>query len=117
MKAKVEIIKLIQSKKYVEAENLINSSQKEDQLDNELIFLQGIIKANQKKYMEAKNLFKKFLQSSNDHFDGNFNLAGCYHEMGDLENSKSILDELMKSSQSDKIKNNAKALLDKFSEK
>ena len=44
--------------KYVEAENLINSSQKEDQLDNELIFLQGIIKANQKKYMEAKNLFK-----------------------------------------------------------
>ena len=85
MKIKVEIIKLIQSKKYVEAENLINSTQKEDQLDNELIFLQGIIKANQKKYMEAKNLFKKFIQFSNDHFDGNFNLAGCYHEMGDLE--------------------------------
>ena len=37
--------------------------------------------------------------------------------MGDLENSKSILDDLMQSSQSDKIKNNAKALLDKFSEK
>ena len=40
-----------------------------------------------------------------------------YFEMGDLENSKSILDDLIKSSQSDKIKNNAKALLDKFSEK
>ena len=87
MKEKIEIIKLIQTKKYVEAENLINSIIKNGQIDNELIFLQGIIKANQKKYIEAKNLLEKFLQNSSDHFDGNFNLAGCYHEMGDLENA------------------------------
>jgi len=87
MKKKIEIINLIQTKKYVEAENLINSIIKNGQIDNELIFLQGIIKANQKKYIEAKNLLKKFLQNSSDHFDGNFNLAGCYHEMGDLENA------------------------------
>ena len=87
MKEKIEIIKLMQTKKYVEAENLINSIIKNGQIDNELIFLQGIIKANQKKYIEAKNLLEKFLQNSSDHFDGNFNLAGCYHEMGDLENA------------------------------
>lgn len=87
MKKKIEIINLIQTEKYVEAENLINSIIKNGQIDNELIFLQGIIKANQKKYIEAKNLLKKFLQNSSDHFDGNFNLAGCYHEMGDLENA------------------------------
>jgi len=87
MKEKIEIIKLIQTKKYVEAENLINSIIKNGQIDNELIFLQGIIKANQKKYIKAKNLLEKFLQNSSDHFDGNFNLAGCYHEMGDLENA------------------------------
>lgn len=87
MKEKIEIIKLIRTKKYVEAENLINSIIKNGQIDNELIFLQGIIKANQKKYIEAKNLLKKFLQNESDHFDGNFNLAGCYHEMGDLENA------------------------------
>lgn len=87
MKEKIEIIKLIRTKKYVEAENLINSIIKNGQIDNELIFLQGIIKANQKKYIEAKNLLEKFLQNESDHFDGNFNLAGCYHEMGDLENA------------------------------
>ena len=87
MKKKIEIINLIQTKKYVEAENLINSIIKNGQIDNELIFLQGIIKANQKKYIEAKNHLKKFLKNSSDHFDGNFNLAGCYHEMGDLENA------------------------------
>lgn len=87
MKEKIEIIKLIRTKKYVEAENLINLIIKNGQIDNELIFLQGIIKANQKKYIEAKNLLEKFLQNESDHFDGNFNLAGCYHEMGDLENA------------------------------
>ena len=87
MKQKIEIIKLIQKKKYLDAENLINSIKKNSQIDNELIFLQGIIKANQKNYIEAKNLFEKFLQNSSDHFDGNFNLAGCYHEMGGLENA------------------------------
>jgi len=87
MKEKIEIIKLIQTEKYVEAENLINSIIKNGKINNELIFLQGIIKANQKKYIEAKNLLEKFLQNSSDHFDGNFNLAGCYHEMGDLENA------------------------------
>lgn len=87
MKEKIEIIKLIRTKKYVEAENLINLIIKNGQIDNELIFLQGIIKANQKKYIEAKNLLEKFLQNESDHFDGNFNLAGCYHEMGYLENA------------------------------
>ena len=38
MRTKVEIIRLIQTKKYAEAENLINSSQKELRLDDELIF-------------------------------------------------------------------------------
>ena len=87
MKKKMQIIKLIQTKKYAEAENLINEILKKGHIDNELFFLSGVIKANQKKYLEAKSLLEKFLQKSNEHFDGNLNLAGCYHEMGDLENA------------------------------
>jgi tetratricopeptide (TPR) repeat protein len=87
MKEKIQIIELIRTKKYTEAENLINVTLKKGHIDHELFFLSGIIKANQKKYIEAKDLLEKFLQNSNDHFDGNLNLAGCYHEMGDLENA------------------------------
>ena len=87
MKEKKQIINLIQTKKYAEAESLINLLIKDGHVDHELSFLSGVIKANQKKYIEAKSLFKKFLQNSDEHFDGNLNLAGCYHEMGDLENA------------------------------
>ena len=59
----------------------------------------------------------KGLSITNNQEEQQLDLAVTYFEMGDLENSKSILDDLIKSSQSDKIKNNAKALLDKFSEK
>ena len=48
-----------------------------------------IIKANQKRFIEAAKLFEKFLAHTKDHFDGNLNLAGCYHEMGEFE--KAIL--------------------------
>ena len=34
--------------------------------------------------------------------------------MGDLENSKSILDEIIRSSDNDKLKQDAQNLLDKF---
>jgi FimV-like protein len=59
----------------------------------------------------------KGLSITNNEEEQQLDLAVTYFEMGDLENSKSILDELMKSTQSDKIKNDAKTLLDKFSEK
>jgi FimV-like protein len=59
----------------------------------------------------------KGLSITNNEEEQQLDLAVTYFEMGDLENSKSILDDLIKSSQSDKIKNDAKALLDKFSEK
>jgi tetratricopeptide (TPR) repeat protein len=85
MRTNEKIIKLIQEKKYIEAEKIINSLKGEIIKNKELLFLQGIIKANQKKFIEAKNLFEKFLQNSNEHFNGNLNLAGCYHEIGDLE--------------------------------
>ena len=41
-------------------------------------------------------------------------LAITYFEMGDLENSKSILDEIIRSSDNDKLKQDAQNLLDKF---
>ncbi|NCX33825.1 MAG: hypothetical protein EBX23_00360 [Proteobacteria bacterium] len=41
-------------------------------------------------------------------------LAVTYFEMGDLENSKSILDEIIRSSDNDKLKQDAQNLLDKF---
>jgi FimV-like protein len=59
----------------------------------------------------------KGLSITNNEEEQQLDLAVTYFEMGDLENSKSILDELMKSTQSDKIRNEAKTLLDKFSEK
>jgi len=59
----------------------------------------------------------KGLSITNNEEEQQLDLAVTYFEMGDLENSKSILDELIKSTQSDKIKNEAKTLLDKFSEK
>lgn len=59
----------------------------------------------------------KGLSITNNEEEQQLDLAVTYFEMGDLENSKSILDELIKSTQSDKIKNDAKTLLDKFSEK
>ena len=87
MKEKNQIIKLIQEKQYLDAENVIKSLRIENREDNELNFLCGIIKANQKKYVEAKDLFEKFIIKANDHYDGNLNLAGCYHEIGDLDNA------------------------------
>lgn len=87
MKEKIQIIELIRTKKYADAEDLVNLLLKKGHIDHELFFLSGVIKANQKKYIEAKNLLEKFLQKSNEHFDGNLNLAGCYHEMGDFENA------------------------------
>ena len=59
----------------------------------------------------------KGLSIKNNEEEQQLDLAVTYFEMGDLENSKSILDDLIKSTESDTIKNNAKALLDKFSEK
>ena len=59
----------------------------------------------------------KGLSITNNEEEQQLDLAVTYFEMGDLENSKSILDELMKSTHSDKIKNDAKTFLDKFSEK
>ena len=64
MKEKAKIKKLIQEKKYFEAENLINSVINKIPKDNEFNFLHGIIKANQKKYIQTKNLFEKFLTDS-----------------------------------------------------
>jgi FimV-like protein len=59
----------------------------------------------------------KGLSIQNNEEEQQLDLAVTYFEMGDLKNSKSILDNLIKSTESDKIKNNAQALLDRFSEK
>ena len=89
MKQIKKIIDLICQKNFFEAEDLIKTSLKKDQNNQDLIFLGGIIKANQKRFIEAAKLFEKFLAHTKDHFDGNLNLAGCYHEMGEFE--KAIL--------------------------
>ena len=78
MKEKIQIIELIRTKKYADAEDLVNLLLKKGHIDHELFFLSGVIKANQKKYIEAKNLLEKFLQKSNEHFDGNLNLVASF---------------------------------------
>lgn len=59
----------------------------------------------------------KGLSIKNNEEEQQFDLAVTYFEMGDFKNSKSILEDLIKSTDSEGIKNNAQALLDKFSEK
>lgn len=56
----------------------------------------------------------KGLSIENNKDEQQLDLAVTYFEMGDLENSKSILDEIIRSSDNDKIKQDAQNLLDKF---
>ena len=56
----------------------------------------------------------KGLSIENNKDEQQLDLAVTYFEMGDLENSKSILDEIIRSSDNDKLKQDAQNLLDKF---
>ena len=56
----------------------------------------------------------KDLSIENNKDEQQLDLAVTYFEMGDLENSKSILDEIIRSSDNDKLKQDAQNLLDKF---
>lgn len=56
----------------------------------------------------------KGLSIENNKDEQHLDLAVTYFEMGDLENSKSILDEIIRSSDNDKLKQDAQNLLDKF---
>lgn len=89
MKQIQRVVDLISQKKFFEADDLTKILLNKDQNNQDLIFLSGVIKANQKKFTEAAKLFEKFLAHTKDHFDGNLNLAGCYHELGKFE--KAIL--------------------------
>ncbi len=59
----------------------------------------------------------KGLSIQNNEEEQQLDLAVTYFEMGDFNNSKSILEDLIKTTKNDKIKNSAQDLLDKFSEK
>ena len=56
----------------------------------------------------------KGLSIENNKDEQQLDLAVTYFEMGDLENSKSILDQIIRSSDNDKLKQDAQNLLDKF---
>ena len=56
----------------------------------------------------------KGLSIENNKDEQQLDLAVTYFEMGDLENSKCILDEIIRSSDNDKLKQDAQNLLDKF---
>ena len=56
----------------------------------------------------------KGLSIENNKDEQQLDLAVTYFEMGDLENSKSILDEIIRSSDNDKLKQDAQNLLNKF---
>ena len=56
----------------------------------------------------------KGLSIENNKDEQQLDLAVTYFEMGDLKNSKSILDEIIRSSDNDKLKQDAQNLLDKF---
>lgn len=56
----------------------------------------------------------KGLSIENNKDEQQLDLAVTYFEMGDLENSKTILDEIIRSSDNDKLKQDAQNLLDKF---
>ena len=56
------------------------------------------------------------LSIQNNQDEQQLDLAITYNEMGDFKNAKTILENLIKSTDSDALKNTAQSLLDKISE-
>ena len=73
-----KILDLLKSNQLTKAKQLIESLLKSEKKNFNYVFYYGLILANEKKYREAITFFKKVLVVDKNHYDSNFNIAGCY---------------------------------------
>ena len=73
-----EILNLLKNNNFNEAKELIETLLKSDSNNLTYIFYYGLILANDKRYKEAIPFFDKVLLADKNHYDSNFNIAGCY---------------------------------------
>ena len=73
-----EILNLLKNNEFNAAKELIEALLKSEKENLTYTFYYGLILANERKYSEAISYFEKVLSVDKNHFDSNFNIAGCY---------------------------------------
>ena len=73
-----EILNLLKSNNFNKAKELIENLLKSERENLTYIFYYGLILANDRRYKEAIPFFEKVLLADQNHYDSNFNIAGCY---------------------------------------
>ena len=73
-----EILNLLKNNKFIKAKELIENLLKSEKENLTYKFYYGLILANDRRYKEAIPFFEKVLFADRNHYDSNFNLAGCY---------------------------------------
>ena len=73
-----EILNLLKNNEFKKAKELIESLLKTERENLTYIFYYGLILANNRRYKEAIPFFERVLLSDKNHYDSNFNMAGCY---------------------------------------
>ena len=73
-----KILDLLKSNQLTKAKQFIENLLKSEKENITYIFYYGLILANERKYRNAINFFEKALAADKDHYDSNFNIAGCY---------------------------------------
>ncbi len=73
-----EILNLLKNNKFIEAKQLVENLLKTETENLTYKFYYGLILANDRKYKEAIPFFEEVLLADRNHYDSNFNIAGCY---------------------------------------
>ncbi len=76
-----KILNLLKINKLTEAKQLIENLLKSENNNLTYIFYYGLMLANEKKYNEAITFFNRVLAFDKNHYDSNFNIAGCYQSL------------------------------------
>lgn len=73
-----KILDLLKSNQLTKAKQFIENLLKSEKENITYVFYYGLILANERKYRDAINFFEKALAADKNHYDSNFNIAGCY---------------------------------------
>ena len=86
-KSKVEIINLINSNKFNEAEKDLKTLLGLDPNNPDYNFFYGLVLAQKKNFAEAIIFFQKVRDEKEYRYDSNFNTANCYQALGKSQNA------------------------------
>ena len=73
-----EILNLLKNNKFIKAKELIEKLLNSERENLTYKFYYGLILANDRRYKDAIPFFERVLLSDRNHYDSNFNMAGCY---------------------------------------